>query len=315
MTGIAFGRPNFVFHDTHWAVCLAAAKVFKAMGAVEIKLIEGINESATGATGQASFDAGSYPTALMASEAGCVFENTRNHGTYTGYALKTPESGLTTYMYDSMLLNKAWTDPDTVYVTIPKLKNHQTAGITLGMKNLMGMPANSYYGNRDNPQSNTYQEWNNKARSDAMHLGLWDKNYGYSPPGERPESVHGQTTFNHRLPRVICDENMIRPMHLTIIDAILGQATRIVPNDRTPVTSPGVLIAGLNTVCTDSVGAAVMGYNPDADHFTEPFLNIDNHLRLAADAGLGTNRLSEIDVLGEPIRNVRFSFIPKEYEE
>ena len=44
---------------------------------------------------------------------------------------------------------------------------------------------------------------------------------------------------------------------------------------------PGVMIAGLNPVCTDAVSVAVMGYNPRADRGTKPFPHADNTMLLA----------------------------------
>ena len=45
--------------------------------------------------------------------------------------------------------------------------------------------------------------------------------------------------------------------------------------------TPHVLIAGLNPVCTDAVGTAVMGYDPRATRGTIPFRACDNTLLLA----------------------------------
>ena len=309
MTGISFSRPNYVFHDTHWMVCLAAAQVFKSMGAVEVKLVESLNKVGSTLTAQEAFDEASYPTAQMVSEAGCVFENTRNRGTYPDYVEKS--LGGAGYMFDFFRLNPAWHDPDTVYVTIPKMKIHATAGVTLGMKNLMGMPPNSWYGNRTDPLAAPYDKWNDKSRNNSIHINSWYKDFGYSPPGERAESLHGFTSVDTRLPHAIVDLNICRPLHLTIIDGILGHMTAISPNQQTMVAAPGALIAGLNTVCTDSVATAVMGFDPAAAHYSEPFYDTQNHLTLAAEKGLGTNKLSEIQVLGEKIQDVRFTFLPK----
>ena len=75
------------------------------------------------------------------------------------------------------------------------------------------------------------------------------------------------------------------------------------------LTTPGVLIAGLNPVSTDAVGTAVMGYaNPRAPRGTKPFHFCDNHLLLAEHAGLGTADLAEIDVRGLPIERARYPY-------
>src|SRR5712671_3236176 len=68
------------------------------------------------------------------------------------------------------------------------------------------------------------------------------------------------------------------------------------------VTTPGLIIAGLNPVSTDAVATAVMGYdNPRAVKGTKPFDFCDNHLLLAEQAGLGSADLSQIEVRGMAI--------------
>jgi hypothetical protein len=51
-----------------------------------------------------------------------------------------------------------------------------------------------------------------------------------------------------------------------------------------------------------------MGYDPTADFPNEPFVHAVNHLNLAAQAGLGTNRLEEIKVVGESLEEVTVRF-------
>jgi len=71
-----------------------------------------------------------------------------------------------------------------------------------------------------------------------------------------------------------------------------------------------VLIGGLNAVATDAVATAVMGFEPTAEKPETPFHNTDNHLNLARAAGLGTNRLEDIEVKGTPIDEVRYPYNP-----
>jgi hypothetical protein len=75
------------------------------------------------------------------------------------------------------------------------------------------------------------------------------------------------------------------------------------------VTTPGILIAGLNPVSTDAVGTALMGYDdPRAVRGTKPFHFCDNHLTLAEQAGLGTADLTKIEVVGLPISKARHPY-------
>jgi uncharacterized protein (DUF362 family) len=72
--------------------------------------------------------------------------------------------------------------------------------------------------------------------------------------------------------------------------------------------SPGVLVAGFNSVTTDAVAMAVMGFDPMADWGTAPFEDSDSVVRLAEELGLGTRDLSRIEVLGSSIEELRFDF-------
>ena len=75
------------------------------------------------------------------------------------------------------------------------------------------------------------------------------------------------------------------------------------------MVSPGVLLAGTNCVTTDAVGAAVMGFDPMADRGTAPFQGCDSTLKLAEALGVGTRDLRQIEVVGVPVQQARFSFM------
>jgi hypothetical protein len=71
------------------------------------------------------------------------YENTRNLGSGKAYShIKVPTGGL---MFSSFDVNHRYLDTD-VMVSLCKLKNHITAGVTLSMKNLFGITPNSLYG-------------------------------------------------------------------------------------------------------------------------------------------------------------------------
>jgi uncharacterized protein (DUF362 family) len=114
-----------------------------------------------------------------------------------------------------------------------------------------------------------------------------------------------------RLPRVIVDLLRARPIHFALIDGIKtsegGEGPWI--GNPSPV-EPGVLVAGADPVAADAVSTAVMGFDPTATRSESPFLRSDNHLNIAAELGLGTNRLDQIEVIGVPIDNVRCEFQP-----
>jgi uncharacterized protein (DUF362 family) len=74
--------------------------------------------------------------------------------------------------------------------------------------------------------------------------------------------------------------------------------------------SPGILIGGKNPVATDAVAVAAMGFDPTAEYPDPPFLRADNHLNLAHQMGLGSNRLDDIAVLGTSLSDVQQHFQP-----
>ncbi|MGH2461747.1 MAG: DUF362 domain-containing protein [Chloroflexota bacterium] len=108
-----------------------------------------------------------------------------------------------------------------------------------------------------------------------------------------------------RLMRIVVDvATTLRP-DLAVVDGLIASNHGM---DHDPVEL-NVLLAGHDPVATDAVGAAVMGFDPHADFPIEPFVVSENHLRLAAKAGVGTLDLPGTEVRGVAIAEVarRFS--------
>jgi len=60
------------------------------------------------------------------------------------------------------------------------------------------------------------------------------------------------------------------------------------------------LLAGKDPVATDSIATLLMGLNPETPQLERPNGTFcDNHLYLARQKGLGTNLLSEIELVGD----------------
>jgi hypothetical protein len=127
----------------------------------------------------------------------------------------------------------------------------------------------------------------------------------------RRSALHGRgTVYKTRLPRVVADLVTARPIDFALIDGI--KTSQGGEGPWVPSISPivaNVLVAGKNAVATDAVAAAVMGFDPETEGQTDPpFAYCDNHLQLAADVGLGSHRLADIDILGAALDDVRVSF-------
>jgi len=107
-----------------------------------------------------------------------------------------------------------------------------------------------------------------------------------------------------RLMRVIVDTATTLRPDLAVVDGLIASNQGM---DHDPVEM-NVLLAGHDPVATDAVGAAVMGFDPHADFPTEPFVVSENHLRLAARAGVGT-----LDLPGTEVRGVAISEVARRF--
>ncbi len=279
---------------TNPSVVLAACSLFNDLGARRIVICESVY---SGAAGRAAFQQSFYDVALFESLVPTIeWENTRNLGSGSQYSRINVGEGASVYHY--FYVNHRYVDTD-VMVSIPKMKNHDVAGITLSMKNLFGIAPSALYA------SNNQDETSTSARTATFHLG------GLSAAGgEVPAAA--QYTEGYHVPRTIVDLNRARPIDLCIIDGIVSEHGGEGPWNGTSlgIVVPRLLIAGRNAACTDTVAASVMGYDPLAQAGSKPFMNGDNMLRLAADRGIGTNLLSDIEVAGLSIAEARYSFLP-----
>lgn len=180
------------------------------------------------------------------------------------------------YFNNSKLtMNKVLMDTD-VYVSIPKLKHHAEAGVTCSLKNQVGSVPQSFY---ETSQIH--------YRRQALH----------SPSNGSSASY---------LPRSICDLNAARPVHLAVVDGIKNATGgEGVWNTHFAPAEKHVLFAGKEPVATDSIGAYLMGLDPEAEKLKLPGDNgygdteCDNYLHLLHTKGVGTNQLNEIDVVGD----------------
>jgi uncharacterized protein (DUF362 family) len=188
-------------------------------------------------------------------------------------------TGSNHFNFASFTLNKVLQNID-VYVSIPKLKHHSAAGLSCSLKNQIGIAPISLY-----------TVANDNGRRGALH---------------HPTSSAAEWTY---LPETICDLNAARPVHLAIVDGIKNSTggegawcATFAP------CSKHVLLAGIDPVATDSIGATIMGLDPAAKSLPlQAPLTVggatssttDNYLYLLNAKGIGTNQLSEIRLVGD----------------
>jgi uncharacterized protein (DUF362 family) len=190
-----------------------------------------------------------------------------------------------------------------VLVSVTKVKEHTTAGITLAMKNCFGNTPATIYGGRagvDEPLAVP-----RGGRQEILHAGRRQPPKS-SLPELDPKSPRQDT---YRIPRCVADVVAARPVHLAVLDGIETMAGGEGPwSPGARPCSPGFMLAGTNVVTIDAVAMAAMGFDPMADRGTAPFERCDSSLRLAEDLGVGTRDLKRIEVIGATIEQARFDF-------
>jgi uncharacterized protein (DUF362 family) len=197
---------------------------------------------------------------------------------YQDFAEITVDNPLT--HWTSYYHNGALHDVDC-FVSLPKFKRHVGAGITGGLKNMIGSVPLSKY----------------------KKSGAWR---------EKLHSKDNLTSSNSyeglkNLVRTIVDLNRIRPAHLTVSDAIKtadnGEGTWI--NGFKPY-SLNTLITSKDLVAADAVGTMLFGFDPMSADKEGPFApnsipagfaGTDNYLRIADEQGLGNHNPYQIEVI------------------
>ena len=293
------GRALGVTHYTHPATVMAMVSVLDAAGAKRIRLVE----SAWGTGGPLEeylLDSGWNVRALKSQSSKLEFENTNALGLGKKYSrLKVPNGG---HIFPSFDLNHSYEDTD-VFMSMAKLKNHATCGVTLAMKNCFGITPASTYG--DDSGIHEPNEEPTKGRVEVCHNGKRQPSATAAP--EKDPSTSREPGY--RMPRIVADLAATRPIDIAFIDGIETVSGGEGPWIRgLKYVQPGVLIMGTNAVTTDTVATAVMGYDPRARKGTAPFVNCDNSLLLAEARGVGTADVKNIEVRGISIREARFPF-------
>lgn len=300
LTGGANARVGHLpAEDTYWThpkVIGAAAHLLAKAGARRIRVVECANYTAE-PLGEFMMSANWDPDIITGAASNVELLNVNWLGGAKKYSrFPVPNGG---YLFKAYDLNHNFEECD-VFVSVAKLKQHLTAGITLTMKNHFGSTPATIYGDgagKDEPSKFPV------GGREMMHSG--DR----QPAGHMENDPKSPREGGFRIPRVVADLCAARPIHLGIIDGILTMSGGEGPwASNGKQVDPGVMIAGLNPVCTDAVGTAVMGFDPMADRGAAPFETCDSYLRLAEDLGLGTRDLKRIEVVGVPIQDVVFRF-------
>jgi uncharacterized protein (DUF362 family) len=285
-------------HFTHPAVVAAAVSLMAKAGAARVRVLESV-WATTEPVEEFLIQGNMEPRDILGAGPHVEFENTNYLGKGKKYSrLMVPTGG---YIYPGFQLNHSYEECD-VFVSIGKLKEHATAGYTGAMKNCFGNAPVTIYGDSagvDEPALTP------QGGRNPFHYGK--RQPSKSAPQDKIFGTPRPDTY--RVPRIVTDMVGARPIHLSIVDGIktmTGGEGPWLPGSAP--ASPGVIVAGLNPVCTDAVSMAAMNFDPMGERGSPPFEDCDSTLKLAEDVGIGTRDLKRIEVAGASIASVRFDF-------
>lgn len=247
---------------THPQIVNAVGQLAKDAGAGKIVIVEGYYDYES--VGRFGFKA-------VADKLGGTVIQTNNIAPYSGFAKRSV--GSNAFIYEHLYQNAIFDEMDC-FISLPKAKQHVSAGVTHAMKNLVGtLPASQY--NLNNSDS---------RQAIHNHHTQYDKNP------------------NNNLCRVILDLNSATKIHLAVNDAI-----------KTTIGGEGPwcssmqnrtfnkLVISKDVVAADTISTQVIGFHPNAadynDTFALPSRPCINYLREAQNIGLGLNDLSRIEVI------------------
>lgn len=302
LTGMPSYRVGYLpLGDTHYTnpqVIAATVHLMGKAGARRIRLLESPWSTADSVE-EYLLQADWEPRDILSAAPNVEFENTNWLGSGKKYSrLVVPFGG---YIFPAFDLNHSYEDCD-VFVSLAKMKEHATAGITLSMKNCFGITPATIYGNGagiDEPSDVP------KGGRILIHMGY--RQPSKSAPSEKDPASPRQDGY--RVPRVVVDLVSARPIDLAIVEGVKTITGGEGPWIRgVAPANPGIIAVGTNPVTIDAVCMALMGYDPLADRGKPPFETCDSTLRLAEDAGIGTRDLSRIEVVGTPVKEAVFDF-------
>lgn len=296
------GRPLGATHYTHPNVVGVVCGLLDAAGARRIRLAESGFATAMPLE-EYMLEAGWPLRSLQSAAQKIEMENTNSIGSGKRYVEFRVGGG--GHMFRSFLLNEAYDETD-VFVSLGKLKNHATCGVTLSLKNSFGITPSSIYGSdagEDEPNENP------TTGRGPLHFG--DRQPSTVAPAEiDPTSPRDS---GYRVPRIVADLALARPIHLQVLDGVetmIGGEGPWIGPENLRLGAPKLLVAGLNPVCTDAVATALMGYDPRAERGVHPFRGCDNTMLMAEQHGIGAVDLSRIDLRGLTLEEARYPFEP-----
>lgn len=190
-----------------------------------------------------------------------------------------------------------------VLINVPKMKVHWITGVTLSLKNLIGITVSS--------TDNTTHEENIK---DVPHWNNSNPKPAYNEVLDRQDSFENDIVW-----RVMADLNQIvlyadrngvlqptkQRKYLSVVDGIIGMEGPTIYDPPGVPRPTGVIVAGLNPVAVDVVCSRIMGFN-----YT--ILNSLVNMERVSGHPIGKADPSSICVVGTSLNNAAFreAYVP-----
>ena len=247
---------------THPLVVNAIGELCKDAGASKLIIVESIYDMKS---------INNYGFNQIADMLGAQIYNTNQTKPFTEYARR--DVGSNSFIYNSIYQNKLFEEFDCL-ISLPKAKQHVSAGVTHAMKNLVGTL----------PQPKYSLNGSSSRQAIHSHGDKLDKNK------------------NNNLCRVVLDINSATKIHLAVNDAINTTIGGEGPWCKTMQNkSFDRLIISKDVVAADTISTQVIGFDPWAadysDTFSLPSTPCINYLREAQKIGLGVNDQDKIEVI------------------
>jgi uncharacterized protein (DUF362 family) len=212
-----------------------------------------------------------YGFKTVADKLGAEILQINQAAPYSGFTKRS--TGSRGIIYNELYQNAIFDELDC-FISLPKAKQHVSAGVTHAMKNLVGTLPASQYGQNG---SSTRQAIHN-------HSDKLDKNQ------------------NSNLCRVVLDLNSANKIHLAVNDAIkttIGGEGPWCGTMQNRIFNK--LIISKDVVAADTISTQVIGFDPTAADYTDtwalPSTPCINYLKEAQRIKLGNSDLDKIEVI------------------
>ncbi len=200
-------------HYTHPRVIAATVHLMGRAGARRVRLLECCWSSA-GPVEEMMLQANWEPRDILTAAPLVEFENTNFLGRAKQYTrMPVPKGG---HIFRAFDLNHSYQDCD-VFVSLAKMKDHATAGVTLSMKNCFGITPVTIYGEGAGVDEPSLQPHGGRG---IMHDG--SRQPSKSAPSENDPTTPREDTY--RVPRIVADLVAARPIDLAIVEAVRSMA-------------------------------------------------------------------------------------------